>query len=65
MTDLQDFKLSAVQITAMGGGWELERTWRQHLEDAKARGDAVGIVEAEARLQIIQEAWDKRNEQRG
>ncbi len=60
MTDLQDFKLAAAQITAMGGGYHLRMTWRQHLAEAKEAGDAVGIVEAEARLQIIDEIEDNR-----
>ncbi|MGI9504234.1 MAG: hypothetical protein ACR2RE_14390 [Geminicoccaceae bacterium] len=60
MTDLQDFKLTAAQITALGGGYQLRMTWRQHLAEAKSDGDAVGIVEAEARLRIIDEIEDNR-----
>ncbi len=60
MPGLQDFKLAAAQITAMGGGYQLRMTWRQHLAEAKESGDVVGIVEAEARLQIIDEIEDNR-----
>ncbi len=60
MPNLQDFKLKAAQITAMGGGYQLRMTWRQNLAEAKEAGDAVGIVEAEARLQIIDEIEDNR-----
>lgn len=60
MTNLDDFKLTAVQATAMGGWYHLDLSIRQAREMAEEAGDAAGVALADRKLQILGEIQDRR-----